>query len=392
MQASADKNTLMVISLTFASLLGFPIISPALPAVRDALDISNENIGWVMAAYSAPGIIFIPIVGLLADKFGKKRILFPSMLLFAFSGSGCMFAGNQETLFLLRFLQGIGACALATINISMAADLFSGKDRIRVMGYIGATQNIGSGILPLVGGGLASIMWFYPFITSLLVLPVGVYLAINMNDGMDTHNKHDLGTNAFLNHAWSKLNDKIVIELVMMTGAFIFIGFGAFITYLPLFLKDNFNSPEYLIGIIIGCRAVVGVAVASQLTQLSYYISYRSLVFVAFLMMAFGLAIVPLANNQWALMITSMCYGGSFGILRPSFQYLLLEHAPKELRSTFASASNFGLRLAQTVSPVFAGLFLVFGTYKSLYITVAILAFLSEETVVATRAPFCLAN
>ena len=77
----------MIISLTFTSLLGFPIIAPALPAVRDALNISIENIGWVMAAYSAPGIIFIPLIGLVADRFGKKRVLVPSLLLFALSGS-----------------------------------------------------------------------------------------------------------------------------------------------------------------------------------------------------------------------------------------------------------------------------------------------------------------
>ena len=107
-----NKNLFMIVSLTFTSLLGFPIISPALPAVRDALGISTENIGWIMAAYSLPGIFFMPLSGLLADRYGKRRILFPSVFLFALAGGACAFAPNFETLIFLRFLQGIGASAL----------------------------------------------------------------------------------------------------------------------------------------------------------------------------------------------------------------------------------------------------------------------------------------
>jgi MFS transporter, ACDE family, multidrug resistance protein len=371
---SFNKNTFMIISLTFASLLGFPVVAPALPAVREALNISNENIGWVMAAYSAPGIVFIPLIGLIADRIGKRKVLLPSLFLFALSGGACMYAPNQETLFFFRFLQGIGASALSTINVSMAADYFKGQDRVQIMGYIGATQNIGSGLLPMLGGALAAIMWFYPFATSLLAIPLGLYLIFAMEEVRAESGAENSGTRAFLGHAWSKLNDRIVIELVFLTGGFIFIGFGAFITYMPLFLKDTFDSPSILIGVIIAARATMGVLMASQLARLTRHFSYRTLIFWAFMVMAIGMAIVPFAQNQWTLMITAMCYGGSFGILRPSLQFLLLDHAPEDLRSTFASAINFGLRISQTISPVVAGLFLIIGSYTELYIGAAFLA------------------
>jgi MFS family permease len=370
------QNTFIIISITFTALLGFPVISPALPAIRDGLNISTENIGWVMAAYSAPGIIFIPLVGLFADSLGKRKILLPSLFLFAFSGGACVFANDQTTLFFLRFLQGISACALSTINVSMAADYFSGQDRIRIMGYIGATQNIGSGILPLIGGALAGIMWFYPFATSLLALPLGFYLIFAMEEFKPKNNMAKFGPRIFLDHAWSNLNDRIVIELVFMTGGFIFIGFGAFVTYMPLFLNDTFNSPEILIGLIIGTRATMGVVMASQLDRITRHFSYRTLIFCAFLIMAVGMGIVPFATNQWMLVVTAMCYGGSYGILRPTLQYLMLEYAPEDLRSTFASSINFGLRISQTASPIFAGLFLITGTYNSLYFVASVLAIL----------------
>ena len=371
---ASRKNTLVIIFLTFASLLGFPIIAPALPSVRDAFNISTSDIGLVMAAYSAPGIIFIPVMGILADRYGKKKVLLPSMLLFAVGGTACAVANNTETLLLFRFLQGIGACALATINVSWAADLFEDDERIKIMGYIGATQNIGSGILPIIGGILASIAWFYPFLISLIVLPLGMYLLIFMEKESQEKIAKSANTKNFITYAWQRLNDKIVIEIVFMTGAFIFIGFGALITYLPIFLKDTFDTPETIIGIIVGSRAVMGVITATRLSIITKYFSYRIIIFVSFLTLAVGMLIIPYSNNQWVIISTTMCYGGAFGLLRPSLQYLLLEHAPTNLRSTFASASNFGLRLSQTLSPIFAGLYLTFGSFEGLYILAAILA------------------
>lgn len=371
---ASRKNTLVIIFLTFASLLGFPIIAPALPSVRDAFNISTSDIGLVMAAYSAPGIIFIPVMGILADRYGKKKVLLPSMLLFAVGGTACAVANNTETLLLFRFLQGIGACALATINVSWAADLFEDDERIKIMGYIGATQNIGSGILPIIGGILASIAWFYPFLISLMVLPLGMYLLIFMEKESQEKIAKSANTKNFITYAWQRLNDKIVIEIVFMTGAFIFIGFGALITYLPIFLKDTFDTPETIIGIIVGSRAVMGVITATRLSIITKYFSYRIIIFVSFLTLAVGMLIIPYSNNQWVIILTTMCYGGAFGLLRPSLQYLLLEHAPTNLRSTFASASNFGLRLSQTLSPIFAGLYLTFGSFEGLYILAAILA------------------
>jgi MFS family permease len=327
-----------------------------------------------MAAYSAPGIIFIPVMGILADRYGKKKVLLPSMLLFAFGGTACAIAQDTETLLLFRFLQGIGACALATINVSWAADLFDDDDRVKIMAYIGATQNIGSGILPIIGGFLASIAWFYPFLISLMALPLGIYLLVFMEEESQEKIDKSVNTRSFITYAWQHLNDRIVIEIVFMTGAFIFIGFGALITYLPIFLKDTFNTPETIIGIIVGSRAVMGVITATRLSIITKYFSYRIIIFISFITVAVGMLIIPYSSNQWVIILTTMCYGGAFGLLRPSLQYLLLEHAPTNLRSTFASASNFGLRLSQTLSPIFAGLYLTFGSFEELYILAAILA------------------
>lgn len=362
-----------VISLTFVSLLGFPVVSPALPSVQAAFGISTDKVGWIMASYSLPGLFFTPFMGLLADRFGKRKVTVPSLVLFSLAGSACAFAPDQETLFALRFVQGIGACAIATLNVAMVGDYFSGHDRVRVMGFIGATQNIGSGLLPLLGGILATVAWFYPFLVSLLGLPMGLYLIYATKDRPQAERKE---TKAFLGHAWNNVMDWRVLSLVFMTMGFIFIGFGAFVTYLPIFMNDQFAAAGMLIGFILSARAVSGTLLATQLGRIVKVISYRALITASFLVLGVGMLAVSFVTSPWALIFTAVCYGGSFGIVRPSLQVILLDGAPEDLRSTFSSANSVGLRLAQTISPVMAGLFLTVGNFDQLYITAAVLCLL----------------
>ena len=163
--------------LLCVSLLAVPAVGPALSAVQIGFGIQNRDIGWMlMSSYTLPALLLVPVTGYLADRFGKKLILFPSLVIFGLCGGLVSLASNIETLICLRFIQGIGGSALVTLSTALIPDLFSGSDRIKIMGYVGATQGIGSGLLPLVGGLLASITWFFPFMTALIALPVGIYM------------------------------------------------------------------------------------------------------------------------------------------------------------------------------------------------------------------------
>ena len=161
--------------------------------------------------------------------------------------------------------------------------------------------------------------------------------------------------------------DRRVIELLLMTAFFIFVGFGAFVTYMPLFLKDTFATPDILIGLVLSARSVSGVIVATQLSRFTDRYSYRALITGAFAALGISMAIVPFMPNVWAIIITAVIYGGAFAIVRPSLQLLLIEIAPADLRATFVSAGSFFLRLGQMFAPIAAGAILAFGNYQSLY-------------------------
>ena len=342
----------LIIGSTLMTQLGMPIITPSLPAVQQALGVADADIGLIMAVYSLPALVFVPLLSLVADRFSKKWVVVPSLVLFT-AGGFAFTAENFETLLWLRFIQGLGASGLSGIALGLVGDYFRSEDRIRVLANISFLQNVGAGVLPVIGGALALIAWDVPYLASFLTIPLALFGLVVMKPGDNTPAP---GGTALLGHAWRNITDRRALELMGMTGGFILVGFGVFVTYIPTFLANNFATGSLIIGIIVGVRSVSGAIMSSRITWLMRTVSPRWLIFSAFLVQSAGLAVVPLLPNDWSVMIAALCYGGAFGIVRPALQIMMLENAPEDLRATFGGGIAVSLRFAQTIGPFIAGL------------------------------------
>ena len=62
----------LIIIITIVTMMGGSVISPALPVIQKALAIETSRIGLLMTAFSLPGLISIPISGIMTDRFGRK--------------------------------------------------------------------------------------------------------------------------------------------------------------------------------------------------------------------------------------------------------------------------------------------------------------------------------
>ena len=364
----------IIISTTFISLLGMPVIGPVLPVLQDVFTINNRDIGWmIMSSYTLPALFFIPFTGYLADRFGKKNILIPSLFLFAVSGSLISLAQNADTVIVLRFIQGLGGSALLTLSPALVPDLFQGQERVKAMGYTGVTQGIGAGLLPMLGGLLASVTWYLPFLTAVIGLPIGLYLIIhlkNVRPGVLPK------TGTYIRDAYENLVNKDVLQLCFFTFGYVFIGFGAFISYIPSYMNTTFNTGTILIGIIIATRTISGSICSAVLNKITTRFSSRTLLVFSFVLLMLGMSAVPLTGRIEAVVFLALAYGAGFGIVRPLIQVLLFEISPENLRSTFSSANGTALRIAQTFSPLIAGLVVAGLGFQMLYYLAAGLSFL----------------
>jgi MFS family permease len=77
------------------------------------LEISPQNIGLLITVFTFPTVILSPIIGVMADRFGRKKILVPSLILFGLAGTACAFARDFIFYFCCAYYK-IGAASLVS--------------------------------------------------------------------------------------------------------------------------------------------------------------------------------------------------------------------------------------------------------------------------------------
>jgi MFS transporter, ACDE family, multidrug resistance protein len=114
-----NTNLQLVFGVTLMAVLGVSSITPTFPVIIEEFNISPQLIGMLITVFTLPGIVITPLLGILAVRFGRKRILIPSMLLFGMAGAACALARDYNLLLFLRFLQGIGAASRGSLNVDL---------------------------------------------------------------------------------------------------------------------------------------------------------------------------------------------------------------------------------------------------------------------------------
>jgi DHA1 family tetracycline resistance protein-like MFS transporter len=151
------RSPLLVIFITvFIDLIGFGIVIPVLPFYVEGtkFNASPRAVGLLFASYSVMQLIFTPILGRLSDKYGRRPILFLSLL---GTSVGFLIFGLATTLWMLfagRMIDGITGGNISTAQ-AYIADVTTPENRAKGMGMIGAAFGMGFIFGPAIGGILS---------------------------------------------------------------------------------------------------------------------------------------------------------------------------------------------------------------------------------------------
>lgn len=155
-------------SIPLILVLGNSMIIPILPTMEKQLQITGFQSSLVISAFSISAAIMIPILGYLSDRFTRKAVVIPALILF---GSGGLLAGFASAWFsgaflwilIGRIMQGIGAAGTTSMAMALAGDLFIDAEQSKVLGLVEASNGFGKVISPILGSLLALILWYLPF-------------------------------------------------------------------------------------------------------------------------------------------------------------------------------------------------------------------------------------
>jgi MFS family permease len=347
-----DPNLHVVFSVTLMAMLGVASVTPAFPRVAVALEVSPESVGLLVSAFTFPGVLLAPALGVLADRMGRKLVLIPSLLVFGLAGAACALARDFEVLLVLRVLQGVGGAALGAINLTLIGDLYSGSRRTTAMGYNSAVLSIGTAVYPAVGGALATAAWFWPFALPIAAVPVALFVLFTL-DGPPTAVAQGLG--AYLRSAVSAMaRVEVVILFAGGLTTFVLI-YGAYLTFLPFVLEARFGASPLGIGAVFAVASVSTACTSAVLGRLAAHIGEGRLVVIGFGTYVATMLAMPSVEVWWQQGLTVMAFGAANGIVIPSILSQLASAAPQEYRAAMMSVNGMVLRLGQTLGPLLAG-------------------------------------
>ncbi len=367
-----DKRLYSIFGVTIVSVMGVASLTPALPKMSMVLGLSKTEIGLLISFFTLPGVFLTPFTGMLADRVGRKKILVPSLFIFAIAGFSLFFTRSFHIMLLLRFIQGIGAASLPSLNMTLVGDFYKGYERPTAMGYNASVLSFAAASYPLIGGALAGIAWYYPFMLPLLGIPVAFFLMFCAEEP-EIAKAPDF-RNYFSSMAKSVFRKEVIAIFSLGVLTFI-IMYGGMITYMPFLLHQKFqlSSPE--IGIVISTSSVVAMIVASQIGRLTKRFGSVSLLKVAFGVYAVVTLTFPFINNLYLMILPILFFGFAQALNMPSIQTSLANMAPDNLRGAFMSLNGMNLRLGQTIAPLVVGLGYSFGGIKGAYFLVSGVAF-----------------
>jgi MFS family permease len=330
------------------AVLGVSSIAPALPRIAATLGVSAGQVGLLVTAFTLPGVILTTFAGILADRYGRLRVLMPGLVVFAIAGVACVFATSLPLLIVLRVVQGIGASAIGSINVTLIGDLFVDRQRTTAMGLNASVLSIGTAAYPAVGGALAMVAWSAPFALAVLALPVAVLTVRRLHIAPKGH-KADL--NDYFGDLWVIVRRREVVALFFASTAIFILLYGAYITFLPFLMSGRFGSTPFEIGLLMAGLSISTAVTSASLGRLAVWLSEVVVMRVGFVVFAVGLLLVPLAPVVWALAVPAVLLGFSFATTIPVVQVLLTAVAPVDRRGAVMSLNGTVLRLGQTLGP-----------------------------------------
>src|SRR6185295_8708924 len=102
-----------------------------------------------------------------------KKILISSLVLFGIFSLACFSATSFNSLLIFRFLQGVSAASLGSLNIVIISDYFKGYEKNKVLGLNSAVLSIGTAVFPIMTAGLLHYGWNFPFLISSIAIVIG---------------------------------------------------------------------------------------------------------------------------------------------------------------------------------------------------------------------------
>jgi DHA1 family tetracycline resistance protein-like MFS transporter len=370
------RARLTVFLTILLDLIGFGMILPLLPFYAQDLKATPFQIGLLFSSYSLTQLLFAPLLGRLSDRMGRRPVLLGSIA----GGAACYLlfalARTYWVLLLARSLSGVAAANYAIAQAYMA-DVSAPEERSKAMGLVGAAFGLGFVLGPALGGVLSHAGSLTGLGHRIVPLTAAALSTVNLMIALfglpESLSPELRGGKA---GSWLGISDLRSVlrggplRGLMVLFFLVMFCFSMMETTLALFCQERFGfGVKETSWLFVFVGIVLVIVQGGLLGRLVRRFGERSLILSGIVLMAVGLALLPLTPAAippvWSklglLLLSLLLLAVGQGVHNPSSLGLLSRLTDERSQGgTIGLARSFGA-LARTLGPA-AGTW-IFGAF-----------------------------
>ncbi len=322
--------------------------TPALGEIAKAFpDAAPETIKLLASIPSLMMVFFALIAGKLTQYLSIKKIITIAMILMFVGGIPSAFIGDLQFMIIMRFIFGAGYGLVFPMASAVIADLFSGDQANRIMGFKSAVGAAAGVVFQMMGGILAAYNWRYSFLGFLLVIPIALLIWFKLPD---------TGVKKVESSDASGVKEK---KLTTMSFVLAFVCLlvnlvqFSFMTNLAMVIQadgiGNAAQSATVLTVFTASAFVVGMIYGNIAKVLKQY----SASFGAF-MVGLSFAVLLFADSMTLLIVGAIIFGIGFGSFNPAITMAVAKSAASPKFAAVAiSIYVSGTGIGQFLSPYF---------------------------------------
>jgi MFS family permease len=371
-------------------LLGFFAIfsttlskNPVLPLFSQAIGADNVVIGLVAAVSPLAGILFSFPVGVISDQTGRRRLLITSGIVFFSAPLLYLLITDPLWLIPIRFFHGTATAILGPVISAVIAERFP-ETKGAMLGQYSSATLIGRTIAPLAGGVIISSFVMYPGLipyrmvyvaAALAAVPVLIMTVMyreshQAQPGLLPVSRFRSSFMTFFSH--TGLRATAFVDMAT------YFSFGAFETFLPLFLATRGIDP-YLIGIIFAVQVLIIAGTKPFFGKLADRFDKRVQIAAGLLILGSSVAIIPFTTGFSTVLIVSAVFGLGMSLSTVATSAYVADIAQKEQIGASMGALSSTMDIGHSAGPLVTGIVIAslgysYGFFVSFFLVVVVTA------------------
>lgn len=389
---AARRSTGVLVALALCMALqmtGFVMILPLFARRFESFGAGVEALSMSALAYALASTVAAPVMGLLADRFGRRPIILLSLSAYAFAFSGYLFATTAWLIILLRGVAGIFTAGLIPAITSIVGDLASENRRAQWIGIVNGGASVGWIIGPVLGGLLYDRFgYIVPFATSIAMELVALLLAGSLVPETHSPSLHRDAPRVPWTLGFPALSSVSTFYLLMLISFGVMFAWAFIEPQFMFYAYDDLSWASSRLGLVMSTYGLACMFGEFALGQLSDRLGRKPVLLLGLtLFSAQFIGLVIFRDATW-IMVSFIVAGLGNALYDPALSAHLLDITPTEHTARIMGFKTMAGSVGNMLGPGLVVLFTPFVTPQVIFmIASALVGVLALTCAFALRVP-----